>query len=443
MAVYANNILQAVQTYNKANLALLQNLTCAIATSNTQFKEFNDIGANLGSSVSFDLPPRFSTVSGLVAAYQPLVQRVATLTCDQSANTSYSATATQRIFNIDKPDSDDGIGQYMNMFGRSAIAQLAAKVEINVQLNAISGVTSSLTGALNTGSGPYRYYGNGTTQITSYQQLATAMMFYRNYGAPYVGTKFYLPDTIIPSIVGNGLNQFAPNRNNEIAMSWEVGDFGTPLVKYYSSNLLPIHVSGDVGVNNTTLTVVSVNDPTGQNVTTITVSGATNNDQNAVFAGDLFQFVDGVSSFPNMRYLTFIGEGVSASPVQIRATQNAVANGSGQVTISFTPALNWAGGQNQNLNNPIQAGMQLTSPPSHRAGVIIGGDANYLAMPTLPDQNPFPTASDMDPKTKVAMRMTHGSLIGQNQTATIWDCTWGSLWVPEYTMRLLVPLSQG
>ena len=74
-------------------------------------------------------------------------------------------------------------------------------------------------------------------------------------------------------------------------MSWEVGDFGTPLVSYYQSNLMPIHVSGNTGVNQHTLTVVSTNDPTGQNVTQITLySGAAASDANAVFAGDLFQF---------------------------------------------------------------------------------------------------------------------------------------------------------
>ena len=60
-----------------------------------------------------------------------------------------------------------------------------------------------------------------------------------------------------------------------------------------------------------------------------------------------------------MRYLTFIGHFPSANPVQFSATANAAANASGVVTINITPALNWAGGQNQNLNNPIVAGMQI------------------------------------------------------------------------------------
>jgi hypothetical protein len=438
MAVFPNNILQQVQTYQRSSLGLLLNLCCFVSTANTKFKDFDKIQANLGSTVTFDLPPRFSTVAGLVAGFEPAVQRVLQLVADQSANTSFAVTAQQRIFNLEKGEED-----YMRVFGKSAMAELANQIEANIALNAVSGVTSQLTGIVNTYSGPYRFYGNAATPISSYQQLAQAVMFFKNYGAVAEGMKIYLPDTIIPSVVGNGLNQFVPKRNDDIAMSWEVGDFGTPIVHYYQSNLLPIHVSGDTGVNGQTLTVISVNDPTGQNVTQITVSGATASDLNAVFQGDVFQFADGVTGQPNMRYLTFIGHSPSANPVQIVATANAAANAAGDVTISFYPPLNWAGGANQNLNNPIAAGMQLITFPSHRAGLIVGGDAFYVAMPQLPEQSPFDTANEYDPETGVSMRLTYGSLFGQNQTGMIYDNVWGSTVVPEYSMRLLVPLSQG
>ena len=438
MAVFPNNILQQVQTYQRSSLGLLLNLCAHISTANTKFKDFDKIQANLGSTVTFDLPPRFTTAAGLVASFEPAVQRVLQLVADQANNTSFAVTAQQRIFNLEKGEED-----YMRVFGKSAIAELANLVEANIALNWASGVVSQLDGSTNTFSGPYRFFGDGATAITSYQQLATAVMFFKNYGSVAEGMKIYLPDTIIPAIVGNGLNQFVPRRNDDIAMSWEVGDFGTPLVHYYQSNLMPIHVSGDTGVNGQTLTVISTNDPTGQNVTQITVSGATVSDANAVFAGDMFQFQDGVSGQPNMRYLTFIGHAQSANPVQIRATANAGANSAGNVTISFTPALNWAGGANQNLNNPIAAGMKLLTFPSHRCGGILGGDAMFIAMPQLPEQSPFDTANEYDPETAASLRLTYGSLFGQNQTGMIYDEVHGSVIVPEYSMRFMIPLSQG
>src|SRR6478736_1955971 len=438
MAVFPNNILQQVQTYQRSSLGLLLNLCAHISTANTKFKDFDKIQANLGSTVTFDLPPRFTTTAGLVAAFEPAVQRVLQLVCDQANNTSFAVTSQQRIFNLEKGEED-----YMRVFGKSAIAELANLVEANIALNWDSGVTSQLDGTQNTFSGPYRFFGDGSTAISSYQQLAQAVMLFKNYGAVAEGMKIYLPDTVIPAIVGNGLNQFVPNRNDDIAMSWEVGDFGTPLVKYYQSNLMPIHVSGNTGVNAQTLTVISTNDPTGQNVTQITLSGATASDASAVFAGDVFAFKDGVSGQPNMRYLTFIGHNPSANPVQVRATANAAANASGNVTISITPALNWAGGANQNLNNPIAAGMQLLTYPSHRCGGILGGEALFMALPQLPEQSPYDTANEYDPETGASLRLTYGSLFGQNQTGMIYDETHGSVIVPEYSMRFLVPLSQG
>ena len=438
MAVFPNNILQQVQTYQRSGLALLQNLCCHISTANTKFKDFDKIQANLGSVVTFDLPPRATTTAGLVAAFQPAVQRVQTLSCDQANNSSFAVTSQQRIFNLEKGEED-----YMRVFGKSFIAELATVVEGNIALNWTSSVVSQIDGTMNTFSGPYRYFGNGSTALSSYQQLAQAIMFFKNYGAVAEGIKVYLPDSVVPSIVGNGLNQFVPNRNDDIAMSWELGDFGTPLVKYYQSNLMPIHVSGDVGVNGTTLTVIGVNDPTGQNITQITCSGAGTSDANAVFSGDLFQFNDGAQT-PNLRYLTFIGHFPSANPVQVRATASAASNSSGVVTINIFPALNWAGGQNQNLNTPIQLGTAtLASPPSHRAGGILGGEAFYLAMPQLPEQSPYDTANEYDEDTGASLRLTYGSLFGQNQTGMIYDETHGSVLVPEYTMRYVIPLSQG
>lgn len=438
MAVYPSNNLQQVQTYQRSSLALLQNLCCHIATANTKFKNFDNIEANLGSTVTFERPPRAVTNQGLVVSWQPAVQEVHTLTCDQSNNSSFAVTSQERIFNLEK-----GAEDYMRVFGKSFIAELANNVEANIAQNWDSSVRSQIDGTLQVNSGPYRFFGNGSTAISSYQQLAQAIMLFKNYGAVAEGIKFYLPDTVVPSIVGSGLNQFVPRRNDESAMSWEIGDFGTPLVKYYQSNLMPLHVSGNTGINGSTLTVVAVDDPTGQNVTRLTLSGATASDALAVLAGDLLEFKDGVAGKPNMRYLTYIGHRVSANHVQIRVTADAAASSAGNVVVSIFPALNWAGGRTQNLNNAITAGMQLTNLPSHRCGGILGGDALFLAMPKLPEQAPFITANEYDPETGVSMRLTHGSVFGQNQTGMIYDEVHGSTMVPEYCARLIVPLSQG
>lgn len=432
-----NNILQQVQTYQRSGLAYLLNLNCFVSSiCNTKFKDFENFGANLGSTVTFDLPPRFTTGQGLVWNYQPAVQRVQTLSASQSANVPFAFTAQERIFNVEK-DTEN----YMREFGRSAIHELSNSIEIDVAKNANSSVTNQITNQMDPTSGPTRFFGDAVTAITSFQQLAQAITNFKNFGAVQHGIKFILPDMVIPSIVGSGLNQFVPHRNDEIAMSWEVGEFGTPPVTYYQSNLLPIQNAGTVGNAGRTLTLVSTNDPTGQNVTQLTFSDVTTTDPNSINYGDMLQFQDGVTGQPNMRLLTFIGHVPSSQPVQFRATAAAgtVAN---TVVINIAPALVWAQGANQNLNNPLAAGMQVKALPSHRCGLIVGGDAFFLALPALPDQRPFDSYSEYDESTGVSIRFATGSQLGQNLTGFGYDAVWGSTLVPEYSMRVAIPLSQ-
>jgi len=446
MPLYADNILQQVQTYQRSSLGLLQNLCCFVSTANTKFKNFEKIQANLGSSITFDTPPRATTSAGLVVAWQPAIQQVETLVCDQAFNSSFTVTAQQRIFNLEK-----GEDEYIEVFGKSFLTELANEVEGNLSLNAISAVPvmtvnsqgqSVPTGALHTESGPFRYFLDGTTQLTSYNQLAQMIMLFKNFGSVSHGIKVYLPDSVVPAVIGTGLNQFVPMRNDDDAMSWEIGEFGTPRVKYYQSNLLPIQYAGNCGNLGQVLTLISVDDPTGQNVRQLTFSGASASDADAIHSGDLFQFNDGVSGFQNMRYLTYIGHKVSVNKVQMRAIANAGSNSSGNVTINISYPLNWAGGQNQNLNQALQPGMQVSVVPSHKAGLVVGGDAFYIAMPQLPDQRPFDTANEYDPETGVSLRMTYGSILGANQKGIIYDETHGSLVVQIYSMRLIIPLSQ-
>jgi hypothetical protein len=412
-----NNILQQVITYQMAELAYLDNLNCFLSTSNKKFKDFEKMTGNLGDTVTFDLPPRMTTTNSLVATFQPADQRVQTLVCGNAVSASVEFTAQQFIFNVE---------DYMAKFGKSGVEEIGAQIEANVALNCLTNT--------------YRFFGDGVNPINSYTQLANALALFRNYGSAKGRAKCYIQDTAVPNIVGSGLNQFAPNRNNEIANSWELGEFSNS--DWYQSNLLPVHVAGTEGQNNSTLTVVSFtqNGPNGS-IDTITFSGThAATDPNSVLQYDKFQFNDGVAGKPNLRYLTFIGHKVSNNPVQFQATANAASTGGSQVTVSIYPTLQAAPTNDQNLNTQIQAGMTVSVLPSHRSGLICAGDPLFLAMPQLPDQSPFYTANAVDMTTGASMRLTYGSIFGQNQMGMIHDAIWGSTLVPEYSMALIFPL---
>lgn len=435
------NVLQTVTTYQKAELAWLLNSFCGINLANKKFKNFNDLTANLGDTVSFDTTPRYISYAGLVITEQPSTQRVQNLVCSQAANVSAGYTDQQFIFNV---------REYMDRFGMSAMKELGTLVESDILRNIISGVTvndpqNAGFGTTQIHSGPFRFFGDGVSPINSFQLLAQSIANFEDFGAATHKMLGILPVANIPAIVGSGLNQFAVNRNNELAMKWELGPFAG--ADWYESNLLPTHVAGTIGntaAPNNIMTVVSTNDPTGANVTQITFSEPTaGTDANAIKKGDLFQFNDGVSGQPNMRFLTFIGHRVSQQPVQFRATADA-ATVAGAVTVSIETingvGLVWAQNANQNLNNAIAAGMTVTPLPSHRAGVLMSGDQFYLAMPRLPDESPFTTSNMTDPDSGASIRHYFGSQFGLNNRAYVRDCIWGSCLVSENSMRYAFPL---
>lgn len=412
----AVNILQTVRTYNDSGLALLLNSYAFVANANKKFKGFNDdIPKNLGDTVGFVKPPRMTTTNSLVASFQAAEERLQTLTVDQQISTSYEFTAQQFIFNA---------RQFMDDFGKSAIAEIGSNIESNV-----AELAETAT---------FRFYGDGVTPINSYLQLAQALAFFRNFGAAKANTRGYLSDITFPLIINSGLNQFTPLRGDREAMSWEIGDFSK--CEWFQSNLLKTHTSGTEGNAGSTLTVVSTTLDADGAVTSITFSGtSTATDANSVKRYDKFQFSDGVSGKTNLRFLTWIGHNVSQCPVQFRAEADAAAATS-QVTVSVYPPLQAAAGRNQNINTAIVAGMQCTVLPDHRCGLIYSGDALFLAMPQLPDESPFVTANQMDSDSGCSIRMYYGSLFGQNQRGMIHDCIWGSTLVSEYSMMVALPV---
>jgi hypothetical protein len=408
------NILQQVITYQESSLAYLSNYGCFTSTSNAKFKNFQDLTANLGDTVSFDLPTRFTSTNSLVANFQSAEQRIHNLTVDKQISTAFAFTAQQFIFNVE---------DYMSKFGMGATAEIGTEIESNIAENAITG--------------PFRFYGNGLTPITSVDQIAEALANFRTFGMPKVETKGYLQDLSVSKMVTNALNQFVLDRNEKMANSWEVGAYDA--CDFYKSNLLALHTAGTVGQAQTTLTVVSVVKNSEGGITSIVFSGGPTSDASAVLLNDKFEFQDGVSGKPNVRFLTFIGHKPSAAHVQFRATATAGSTGGGQVTVNIYPPLQAASGKNQNLTTDIVAGMQVKALPNHRAGLITAGNPLYLAMPRLPEQVPFPTANASDPDMGISMRMTYGSALGENRMGFVYDAIWGSTLVPEYSMMIAYP----
>lgn len=419
MVTPVNNQFVNVVTYQPAVTALLRNSFALVENSNKKFENFGStILANRGSTVSFRLPTRMVADDTLYAQFNALQDRQETLTVDQAKNVSWAVNDPQRIFNL------DGRG-WMEEYGNSAAAELGTAVESYIATRA---------------KDIYRFFGDGYTDLTSFGQLANAEAEYVSFGAD-MSDEFcvYLPPLTRAKIVNSGLNQFTPMRNDEMQASWKIGEFSKS--KYYESNLLDQHTAGTVGQGAITLTVVSTDDPTGNNITQITCSGAPTSDADAIKEGDAMQFVDNVSGQPNLRFRTFTGHKVSDLRVQMVATADAASDGAGNVTLTFNPPLSVTEGNvNQNINVNVVAGMQIEVMPSHRVAFRITRKAMLLGMPKMPEKIPYPTNNKTDMDSGVSLRLYYGSELGTPNHGYILDCIYGSRIIPEYGQKLLIPV---
>jgi hypothetical protein len=365
--------------------------------------------------IQIKLPYRFNTINSQVAQFQAIEQRFATLTVDQAISSSIEVTSAEFIYNIEND---------MERMVRDMAAEIGTNIEANLATVAETK--------------PYRFYGSPSTPFTSKYQLSAALTQFRNIGMPKTGTKGYITDSCVDAIVANDLAQFVMNRNEKEANSWELENFSS--CDWYRSNLLTVHESGSEGNANSTLTVVSVTKDADDAVTSITFSGTSAaTDADSVKLHDRFYFVDGVSGKPNMRFLTWIGHKVSASPVQFRATANAAASGS-QVTVSVYPPLKASAGKNQNVNEEIVAGMQCKVLADHRVGMVTANDPFYLAMPRLPSTEPFASATQYDADTGASLRVYQGERFGLNERGVIVDGIYGFTAIPEYTQAIIFPV---
>jgi hypothetical protein len=84
--------------------------------------------------------------------------------------------------------------------------------------------------------------------------------------------------------------------------------------------------------------------------------------------------------------------------------------------------------------------MQVKVLPSHRVGMVQSGNQFYVAIPPLPDCDPFMTSVEQDPDTGVSLRMYTGAQFGQNLYGTVHDGIWGKTQVSDNAMAVIFPL---
>lgn len=411
----SSNVLQSVATLQEDALALFQNRNCFVQTANTKFVDFEKTVGNLGMEINVELPFRFITNPSLVTKTQPLKQRYVKLITDQRASVAYAMSAEEMIYHFDNN---------RERIGKSAIAELSAHVEKNIA-SRIPDFT-------------YRFFGNGKTTFSNLEDLEKMLIMYREVGSPSPKLNCYTSDLYLLKARSGMMNQFAPIRNDKLARRYEIGEYN--YTEFYRSNMFPIHEAGTAGQKGTLLTIEGTNDPSGKKITQLQLSGDIEPDSIAFKKNDLIQIQD-VTGIPNVRFLTNVGHAPSSCPVQCRVTSDAIVPKEGALTINIDPILSADPTDSDwNITTNIVKGMKIIAAPSHRAGLLIGGDAFYISMPKLPAERPNDSVSKYDPDTGVSLRVTYGTVAGSNVFGFHYAALWGTLMVPDNCMRILFPV---
>lgn len=441
-----NNIFQNVQLWrvlDAAESGWLLNSHWYVSHTNRKFDGFDKDfkGYNLGSVITFDRIPSTITTRSLTPVATPMEAPKLSLAIDNFSSNTLSFSTFESIFypidvvnSLTSEDLDDSfIDNYLKKQLPSGSLSILTDVEKDI--------------ATKYSDNCYRFYGspiangiNGAGLINTFTELATATTRFRLTGVTQgANIEAVLPEGVENAIIGSGLSQFALRRNDDLAESWFLGMYKN--VEYGFSNLCPLHYSGNVGNNDTVLTVVSTNDNTGANITQITCTSAgAPNDPDAVKANDFFEFLNGVGGLPNVQRVTFLGKYPQPVPTQFRVSVDAATSG-GTIVLNLKEPLR-AIGLNKNISTNIVAGMQLRALRDHRIGLMISGNPLYFAMPSkYPDGIQFPTHTWDTKDTEISLYRSIGRDWNTQQSQVFTQAIWGAASENLNIMGLIFPVS--
>lgn len=447
MSYTPTNSLQNVATYQKYDVAYMRNTAYIVKHGNHMADNIANLTGNLGATVNYMVAPMSTVARSLSSPPTGIAQRLQPLTVDQQFQRSLALSDVEFLFNFDR-------NAYEKIQGEADAIAIATELELTAMQNAISQMPSYDEGGnvsgVHTDQGPYRFFGDGSTDIASVTQMARMAYDFKEIG--FAPKKFHaiLPTSAVSSLLSTQFSQFTMNRNNEASASWEIGTLnGIVDLEFFASNQMPQHLAGQVGQATApanVVTVVSTNDPTGANVTqiTVTVDASLSNTADAFVIGDMGQFVQGVAGKTDIRQVTRYGKKVTHLPAQMLITADADTVGtSSTITIRTTNDVGFcwqSGNPNQNISAPIVAGTKIQIMPSHDVGLVHSGNQFYCATPKLPETRPYDNAIYTDPDSMIALRWYAGFDIQYKTHQITKDMIAALGLLPDNCMRLMFAL---
>lgn len=441
----ATNILQKIEAYATDEafplLQLSLDILDLVDTKYEDWKSAQKVNTR-GDSVALQLPSRFVSDDTLAigspdAAGQNYNERRTALAVNKASHQFFS------LKNEDLATYDfEGDGS-LSVNTEGVIAEIATQVN--------SDVTEVIANA------GYRTLGKGIFDSTltelpettnlSYQQTVNNVRQFYNFGGN-TAAHIVLPSIAVSEIAGTGLQQFVPDRNDDISRDWSLGTLQgvNKKVQFYSSDLLPTHDAGTAAdVSNTGYDIKAINNTetymlpgtnTSVDASKLTLTVPTGLE---IVVNDMLQ-IENPTGQPDIRFLQFIGHKQSYSRPQARVVVGGTS-AANTVEITVIPRLQRTTpatviDPNDNLTRAIK-----TTPAADRDLAIfakshIRGFAllkNYakFASPRLPATTPYPSKTVNAQNGGVSMRVYHGYIPQAGVVGMDHAIIYGSLGVPE------------
>lgn len=398
----SNTLLTTSMITREAARVLSNNLVLAKCVNRSYDDEFAIAGAKIGQTLNVRKPVRPTTSQGPVANIQGANETYAPLTFTDPYNVSYAFTSQEMQFSIDA---------FSERFIKPAMIALANKID-SVGYSAIMNAIYNQVGT------PGTPQTEATARATVLQAAATLY----NNDAPVDSGDLHCINTPAFNAILSGSNAALFNPSASISENYIKGLQGTfGGFSHYLSQNVPGHT---VGVYGGTPLANSVTPQTGSVIVTDGWTATTT----SLKAGDVITFAGVYMVNPQ----TKLDLGILQ---QFVVTLDSVTDGSGNSTISVSPAIVTTGGT-QNVTNGVPNNAAITvvsgaSGSAHGYSLAFHRDAIMCANKDLPLPGGVAMADYVrDPMSGIGIRVVQQYDVRNDQFITRFDTQ--VAWAPLY-----------
>jgi len=336
MAVQSNNILTDDVIAKEALRLLKNNLVAAKCV----YRNYENVFAKVGDSISLKLPYRVKAADGRVLVKQPMVDQTIPFKIDKQHHVGLEYTV--KDYTLDIPD-------FSNRYLKSGMIQIANKIDLNILLTLKKAFHSS---------------GTPGTRPSKFIDFANAGAKQTTYGVPSDGMRSAIIDPFTCAALSDEVTKLF--KESMVEGAYKKGYRGdvAEYVTYETQNL-PKHTVGNHGGTPQIAGTIT-------NGNTITTDGWDASVTGLLLAGDVIKFA-GCYGVNPQNYTT------TGMLQEVVVTEDVDSDGSGLATIKFSPALNDGTATTTNAAGDtvsLKAYQNVTNVPADNAAISVMGTAN-------------------------------------------------------------------